>query len=288
MALSYDFDIYWPGADGEEAVDAVAQSGRSYVARFRDPLVVKALHGSHPRIKHVFSASGFGFDLGQSDLEPGTYAREDEVPRSDAVARLARNIPKYRVREISDNGFDLAAFVDYLAEAEAVGVDMLADQPGCVASFGRGAACKAMRELGEAVLAIIEPTEAQAPLPPQPEPEPEPDVGLLRKSVIAAPEDEADDAEEAPSKPPFASIGWAKNAGYTLALAASIAVALGGVLVAVPALDGGHMRAAVATMATRSASDIRAMQATMERQPKSRLNAGKGDQIIQSGGQMLP
>jgi len=124
MPLNYDFDINWtPPSKASQGGGTEDDAAAIYTARFRDPATVTALENADARVRQMFEASGFEFVKGRCDLPNGVYAAEDEVARGDAIARLSKNIPKYRLKETNFNGFELSEFLDYVSNAKGVSAD---------------------------------------------------------------------------------------------------------------------------------------------------------------------
>ena len=107
MSLEYDFDI------------VVSEDG-TQLAMFRSADTANALRGADPAVRDYFAASGFGFETHNSGAGPGFYPAEDEVLRVALIERLSDNLWRVDVTKAEMNGFDFAAFMAHLTEAEPI------------------------------------------------------------------------------------------------------------------------------------------------------------------------
>lgn len=107
MSLTYDFDI-------------VTSEDGTQIAMFRSADTAAALQGADQTVRDYFAASGFGFDTHNSGAGPGFYPEDDEIERVALIERLSENLWRIDVETADMNGFDFAAFMGHLAEAEPI------------------------------------------------------------------------------------------------------------------------------------------------------------------------
>lgn len=128
MSFRYDFDMF--SVQGEDtqndlathfANSAPSAKATDYVARFRDPALVKALRNAGDDVIDFFITSGFELDVYDSGAPSGRYPADHEAARTYCIERMTdtyRVLPKNPERDW--NGFDMVAFTQSIVRATPI------------------------------------------------------------------------------------------------------------------------------------------------------------------------
>ncbi|KIC45083.1 hypothetical protein RA28_11380 [Ruegeria sp. ANG-S4] len=120
MGLEYDFDIV---AVAQDAIDPehakTAVTGAPAVrAQFRDIKTADALRGASPKIRRIFTESGFSLDTGEGGSPNGFYAPAEEEDRHRILRRLFANIRNMGVQGEYCGEFDFWQFLNHVRAAQ--------------------------------------------------------------------------------------------------------------------------------------------------------------------------
>lgn len=128
MSFRYDFDMFFAEAENAQQ-DLAAQFAKAdahakatdYVARFRDPALVKALRNAGDDVIDFFLSSGFELDVYDSGAPSGRYPADHEAARTYCIERMTgtfRTLSKNPERNW--NGFDMVAFTQSIVKATPI------------------------------------------------------------------------------------------------------------------------------------------------------------------------
>ncbi len=114
MGLEYDFDIVEIAPDEVDPEHGMAAmtGHRAVRASFRNTRTVQALHSASPKIRRIFTESGFSLEPKGGTLPHGIYRPEDSQDRERILKRLFANIRNMGVQGEYCGDFDFWQFLD--------------------------------------------------------------------------------------------------------------------------------------------------------------------------------
>lgn len=154
MSMRYDFGMV---AVAPDPFGEIENNDDGTVAMFCDPEIVVALRRADEKVRAFFTASGFVLQVHENGAPPGRFPADEEDDRVAIIEKLSINLSTSNLENADWGGFDFSTFMDSLAKAQPIAVELLAPtefsaQP--VQAPARASAPQAQRMIALGVLAV--------------------------------------------------------------------------------------------------------------------------------------